>query len=175
MKSKGWREIEILETYEGPFIGHAENDFGASTPLSPDDTSTIEKVAALAKESFRHDRLHADPLVPNDVADNFKAEWVRRACKEGGRRIVYVILGHRRDPDAFLICFKVGNKLVVDLIAVKMEYRGQGISVLLLNEAAARLKTTEMRAGTQSTNKVAKALYERIGLTIVQRERTLHK
>lgn len=172
LRSEGWREIEILETYEGAFSATEEDDLGASHDVRPED---VEKVARLAGEAFIHDRHHVDPLVSARAAGEFKSNWVRAACREGGKRRCFVILDQREDVDAFLICFKIGRKLVIDLIAVREEARGYGLSKILIQEAVYRMGTEELRAGTQSTNAAAKALYEGLGMKIVQRERTFHR
>lgn len=175
LKADGWREIEILETYEGAFSAAEEDDLGASMAVKPDDGRNIERISELARSVFIHDRHHADPLVPTKVAGEFKANWVRRACAEVGRRRCFVILDQAEDVDAFLICFKIGRKLVIDLIAVKQELRGHGLSKILIQEAVYRMGTEELRAGTQSTNAAAKLLYEGLGMKVVQRERTFHR
>lgn len=153
--------------------GDPVNDFGISKPATPEDADGI---AALARTAFVHDRLHTDPAVSNEVAGEFKAQWVRKALSHSSRRrVCYVIYELDPDPSGFIICFVVGNKLVIDLIAVREKSRGQGISKLLILEAAARLRTTRIRAGTQSTNLPARNLYASLGMKVVAQERTFHR
>lgn len=175
LKADGWREIEVLETYEGEYAVPASGFSGISKILAADDANTIEKIAALAKDNFIHDRHHTDPEVSKEAADNFKAEWVRNACRQGGKRHCFYTTNARDEVEGFLICTKVGRKLVIDLIAVKQEVRQWGIAGMLINDASARTLSEEIRAGTQSTNTAAKRLYESLGMSIVQRERTFHK
>jgi ribosomal protein S18 acetylase RimI-like enzyme len=173
LRAQEWREVEILETYEGPY--DAAEFTGLTFECRAGDGAFIEKIATLAKEVFIHDRHHVDPLVNKEDADSFKADWVRKAIGEAGRRRCFAVLDHRKDVDGFLICFRIGTKLVIDLIGVKQEVRGHGIAAMLINDAAYHMKTTELRAGTQDTNIGAKKLYESLGMSVVQRERTFHR
>jgi ribosomal protein S18 acetylase RimI-like enzyme len=164
----GWREIEVLETYEGPVLNRAQyrNAFLASN-------SDIEDLCAMTR-LFTHDRLHSDELVPTEEADAAKAEAVRRAFNTGG--YIYVYWDPEFDmADGFISVYRKGATMAVDLIVVREHARSRGVAAGLMKHAATKLLADHMQAGTQMRNEPAKKLYESLGMSVVKRERTFHK
>jgi ribosomal protein S18 acetylase RimI-like enzyme len=68
-----------------------------------------------------------------------------------------------------------GNVLVIDLIAVEKDHRGQGLAKeMILFAASACGNPQALRAGTQSVNTASLSLYEKLGFRIVSTSYVLH-
>ena len=161
--SDGWREIETLETWSAVL-----HDGLGIRRAAAGDMPAVEKIA---RQVFKHDRLHSDPAVDDAEADKFKAGLVRSAFA-WPHKTVYV---HGKPIDGFLIVRFPDGDMVIDLIGVKEESRGQDIARRLIQGARTLAGPHAITAGTQSTNEAAKRLYQSIGMKIVKRERTFHK
>lgn len=167
----GWRPVEVLETWSRP-IGEWKRIVSAVRTATPLDLLPCQHIAAGA---FRYDRMHRDPLVPADDADEFKRQWICRAF-ESSIENVFVHLDPRDHVNGFLIC-KVDSRVVmVDLIAVAANSRRQGVAGRLVGWAHDYYPgRTEMFAGTQEDNDDARMTYQKLGFHIILRRRTFHK
>lgn len=158
LAADGWREIEVLETWET-----------GKSFVRPALRSDLPAVVAIAGEVFTYDRLHADREVANEDASAVKAEFARAAFDDR-IRMIHV---HGEPVDGFLISRLKGQHLIIDLVGVKKGHRGNGIAGQMIREAA---KDADwIVAGTQSTNEPARHLYASLGMKIVKRERTYHR
>jgi ribosomal protein S18 acetylase RimI-like enzyme len=166
--SEGWREIEVLETYEGD----AGENFGQMNIRSAEYGEIID-VAKLAFNNFKEDRAHSDPSIPPFDASLLKAVYAGAACIDDECE-VYVHAMTMDPPNAFISVSGWGE-MVVDLIAVDPSARRGGIAASLINHAAWVRRAKRIRAGTQMHNEAAKKLYESLGMVVVKRERTFHR
>ena len=164
----GWREIEILETWEGRAARIRGHEW--------EDLAECERIA---RASFTYDRLHTDELVAVQEADDARAEWVRRAFFDNEKTILVAAgpIGSQGtySLNGFMIYSTIRHTLVIDMIAVDSGSRGRGIAKLLIGAGLFKSGCQRVRAGTQEINDPAKALYRGLGMEIKKRQRTFHR
>jgi spore coat polysaccharide biosynthesis protein SpsF len=168
-KDDGFREIESLVTFRRPIIAIPE---GASPQLATE--ADFEACLEIGKTSFQFDRFHADPGVPNVLADNLKETWVENSLK-GRADAVFVT----RDGDratGFNLCRIDGHEVTIDLIAVANDMKGRGLGKHLIEQALNHYvgKADYIRAGTQTNNAASNQLYLGTGFSEISQEKTLH-
>ena len=174
----GWREVEVLETLEGPAPSIPPHPAGMCLFDALDSEDDISQCAELAAGAFAFDRLHADPQVSPEAAAAAKRAWVRNVRADPKARL----FGARLDGGAlagFLIWkpIEIGDRklLLIDLLAVRQDARRLGLGRALIAHAAARSGLGTLRAGTQAANVPAKAFYDSLGMKIVDRQRAFHR
>lgn len=151
----------------------------AEVEIAPALPEHHEAVVAIAGTAFRWTRFHLDPLLPDDLADRVKREWVRN-CLGGGRGIgVKVALAGGRVA-GFLAVLEArraeGVARVIDLVAVHPEFQGQGFGGALV-EAFIRdngPQADTLLVGTQAANIASIALYEKHGFRVCETQYVLH-
>jgi ribosomal protein S18 acetylase RimI-like enzyme len=170
----GWREIEVLETYEGPAKSAERDEIDADGMREPEKEDHPHLVA-LAMTGFKYDRLHFDKEVDPAVADAAKVIGIVNALEQhDGEKFVAV---HGSPPDAFLVCSMDDDNsvLVVDLVAVSASSQRRGIASKMIGALGSVIAPRVIRAGTQMHNEPAKKLYESLGMSVVSRQRTFHR
>ena len=172
----GWREIEVLETWETAIDYTHYMNLGFPTTDRFGDIK-MEDFEKLAVESFTYDRLHADPDVSKEDADQAKRDWVRRVfATSGGHQRIFGYPGDDGDLAGFLIVKVDADAVVIDLLAVAESKRGRGIGRSLVSMALKQFPNRRfLRAGTQRTNEPAARFYASLGMRVVKTQRTLHK
>lgn len=137
-----------------------------------EDQAVVEEIARC---SFIYSRFHLDPDIPKHLADEIKTQWVGNYFR--GQRGDYMVVAERAGHVAgFLQLLNAsGNVLVIDLIAVEKDHRGQGLAEEMIRYAVSACGTPKaLRAGTQSANTVSLSLYEKLGFRIVSTSFVLH-
>jgi ribosomal protein S18 acetylase RimI-like enzyme len=139
-----------------------------------DADADADAVAAIAATAFRHDRFHADPLVPDAAADRFKEVWARN-CVNGRADAVFVTEESGR-INGFNACLLRGDTVAIDLIAVANGAQRRGLGRSLVDAALSYYfgKAARIIVGTQSANQPSLALYEAAGFRIKSSAFTLH-
>jgi ribosomal protein S18 acetylase RimI-like enzyme len=169
LEQDGWREVEVLETWRiaTPYSGYVGQGI---EPAKQSDNLTCQRIA---QQAFQYDRLHADPVVSEDDADDAKRAWVNSAFRDNLQNI----LVHRQgDVDGFLIVKPETAILIIDLIAIDPAYQGRGIAKSLIRAAHAMHPNHQaLQAGTQERNEAGRRLYSSLGFVVVKRQRTFHK
>jgi ribosomal protein S18 acetylase RimI-like enzyme len=112
-----------------------------------------------------------DDKVTKDDADGFKEACVVAAIFDSSKKVYVCDVPAR----GFLITFESANYLVIDLIAVGSQHRGDGIGAALIDHAAGRSSKSWIKAGTQADNLAARNLYHSVGMFCSMTELTLHK
>ena len=167
----GFRNVEVLLTYELPL--------GDSTGIPPEisvaEMPDADAVAAIAASAFETDRWHADPNIPDEAANAFKAEWARNNVAGRADR-VFIYRDDNGDILGFNACLLNGKKAIVDLIAVKAEARGRGIGAALMRAVEGYYfdKVDVVSVGTQQRNSSSRRLYEALGYQKVMSRATWH-
>jgi ribosomal protein S18 acetylase RimI-like enzyme len=172
LEAAGFRPVETLVTFE-----RALKPGGGGLPdgVRLAEEADAPAVAAIAAQAFRHDRWHADPAIPDQRADAFKAAWARNAVL--GRAVAVLIAGAAQAAVGFNALMARGDVLVVDLIAVAPGQQGRGHGRHLMAGAmayGAAKGYRRLRVGTQDSNFASIRLYESLGLKEVGRARTWH-
>jgi hypothetical protein len=172
LQSMGFQLVDTAMTFESsiPFAGThpSGTQFRMATP--EDAASVLD----IARTSFAYDRFHADPQIPKTVADRVKKAWVANyfSGKRGDWLVVADVAGK---PEGFLLLLNSEGKLVIDLIAVSAERRGQHLARGMIAFAAQSLpQFTTMRVGTQVANIPSIRHNEAMGFCLVGVQHILH-
>lgn len=114
----------------------------------------ISVVTSIARASYRIDRWHSDPSLPDNACDEYYAEWVR-SCASGYADEILVAT-YDEVPVGFMTLRTVGDEAGrIDLTAVDAAHRGRGVYRSLVQSAlvwADDRGFAEMLATTQINN-----------------------
>ena len=155
----GWRQIETLQTWRSTV---ATTGLRHPDMIRPTKAEHRQLIIA-AGRWFSQDRLHADPKVDKEVADEAKRQWMKDALADIYREIW--ILGTM--PVEGFVIVRPGTPVIIDLIAVDPLLRGRGIARRLLQHVVGTYGKG-IQAGTQATNAAACRLYKSMGMTRVR-------
>ena len=167
----GWREVEVLETWEREATPLEEFPCVPDALVREAREDDRPRCQWIASTSFTRDRLHADTKVNNATADLAKVQWVDHAFDGDADSILVIEL--EGDLVGFLVCQKI-NVAIIDLIAIDKRHRKLGLATQLIAAAILRYGVV-MRAGTQCNNRAGQAVYEKLGFKPVRMQRTYHK
>lgn len=133
-----------------------------------------EGVQSVAGDSFCFDRFHADPGIPDTVADRIKSAWAGNyfTGTRGNRMIVAAdgvsVLG-------FLQIIDRPDVSIIDLIAVAPGAQGRGLATAMIVHAVASGRSVPWRVGTQIANVPSLRLYERLGFRVSSSQYVFHR
>lgn len=171
LKEAGFREIEQLITFRRAILPLPEYDQVIDLARAEDFTACIE----IGRRAFTTDRYHADPEIPDAVADTLKARWVENSL--AGRADTALVA---RDESGGVVGFNLimntSDGPSIDLIAVAENQRGRGIGRALVAAALAHYQgqAEAMLVGTQSRNTASMALYPALGFDRIAEQTTFH-
>lgn len=123
---------------------------------------------SLAASAFRYSRFHLDPLIPRQLADRVKAEWVTNYFR-GKRGDALVVALYEKKVVGFLqlLFNEINKEVVIDLIAVDESLRGKGIAAAMIYYAEHSFSSyQQMVVGTQIANTPSVRLYEKLGFRL---------
>lgn len=134
-----------------------------------------QQVAQLAKRSFIHSRFHTDKTISDSQANKIKADWSRSFFQgERGDAMVVAVDGDR--IVGFLLSLLTADDcLVIDLITVDENMRGQGLAGAMTWFTQAQFPNAKkIRVGTQLANIAAARCYEKLGFVLARSDYVLH-
>lgn len=189
LRDAGFREIETLVTLSRPA---PKTPAAPAAPAAPETSAPPAALAELptgirratsadrqacieiAGRAFSDDRLHADPLVPDHIADRVRTHWV--ANDLDGRADLALVAEKSGRVAGFNLLLKRGRDAVIDLIAVDPDFRRQGLGAALIDGAFAAFGSSidGMRLGTQAANTASLKMYARSGFHEAERHVTFH-
>lgn len=149
----------------------------ASSPytLRPARLEDREAVMDLAGGNLTFSRFHQDPQIPRETACRLKAAWAGNYFS-GRRGDLMVVACAGQAVVGFLqALFAPDGVMVVDLIAVAKEHRGQGAGAGLIAEAMRLCGRQAVRAGTQLANVGAIRFYQGLGFRLVSASHVFHR
>jgi ribosomal protein S18 acetylase RimI-like enzyme len=164
VQSLGFQLIETtvrLSASRAICSGSGQPEIGFATA----DMATA--VAAVAERAFVHDRFHRDPAIPRDRANAVKRNWALNFF--AGRRGDWMVVACRGgEPVGFLQLLRSqADELVIDLIAVDNEHRGDGLARAMIAFADANCQCGgRLVVGTQIANVRSVRLYEGMGFRL---------
>ena len=164
----GWREIGNFVVYEC-----TPREVGYTPSIRMKEHWELPVIKAIA-EHFEHDRLHMDPDVSDEDANEFKKAVIGNAAD----RDWPIMTCGQPMTLGFLIVRPEYPIAHIDLIGVHPEYRGQHIGTVLVAFFlywAGENGFDLCRAGTMEANSPACCLYEAAGFKQVDCLRTFHK
>jgi ribosomal protein S18 acetylase RimI-like enzyme len=136
-------------------------------------------VLEIAGSAFRYSRFHLDPLVPDEVANRIKRDWVESYVR-GARGEKLLVAVHGGRPVGFLAVLAEGDGVrrarIIDLVGVAPSAQGSGVGRALTN-ALLRESAQEcdvVLVGTQAANLPATRMYERMGFVVESTRYVLH-
>ncbi len=124
------------------------------------------EVVNLVRRSFIYSRFHTDDRINNEIANDIKGEWARNFFK-GTRGDAMVVAYVNNRIIGFLQLIFNCNCLVIDLIAVDLDFRKMGIASDMILFAQKNYKDfSQMRVNTQIINIPSLRLYQKLGFEI---------
>ena len=137
--------------------------------------SDEKQVAQLAARSFIHSRFHADKAISDSQANEIKADW-SRSFFQGERGDVMVVAVDEDRIIGFLLSILTADDcLVIDLITVDENMRGQGLAGAMTWFTQAQFPNAKkLRVGTQLANIAAARCYEKLGFVLARSDHVLH-
>ena len=139
------------------------------------EASDADEIADLARRSFHHSRFHADGQIPDDLADEIKAQWTRSYFRGERGDAMIVAIDRGRVVGFLLAMMSADGAMVVDLVAVDEDMRGHGVSGAMTWFAHAQFpEAVCLRVGTQLANVPAIRSYERLEFQLVRSQYVLH-
>ena len=140
-----------------------------------------EAIPEIAKDAFKNDRFHNDPLIPLNKADNIYFEWMKNTVNNINE-LLFIAIDSNKAPLGFI---SVKNLEIMNLdvstivlVAVDEKLQGKNIGFNLLNKTIEGLKEQKVNivnVGTQISNIPAQRLYLKAGFKPVCTSTTLRK
>ena len=138
------------------------------------EESDMDELVSLSSTSFDRGHFHRDTNIPAGAADAMHGLWVKNLWRDS-RANVLVRREQGRIAGFITIRELSESEHIVDLIAVREEFRNSGIG---LNLVECALKTVppgnRVTVSTQIDNQSAVALYRSAGFAETSRYETLH-
>ena len=153
MNQYRWEESSVKNEFNTELIGiHTKSD--------------VPEILKISKMAFSRSRFHQDSRIGVEVAEKIKREWTLANLTTRDNVITFVSKNSKGGINGFNSILIHEDRLVIDLIAVASECRGQGVGRLLI------LKCQELSAssgkpvfvGTQANNPAIR-LYESLGFS----------
>jgi GNAT superfamily N-acetyltransferase len=136
-------------------------------------------VRDMARTCFRFSRFHLDPLVPPEIANWVKHDWVHSyLCGARGERLYVAMEGER--PLGFLAVLATRSQRqeerVIDLLGVAPPYQRRGVGKALVRFFIDRYKGAcdILKVGTQAANVASLRLYQGCGFAVVNNSYVMH-
>jgi len=140
------------------------------------NNSDRNRICEIASESFRYDRFHSDARLDQHKANRIKEHWVAAAFSGESEKDLWTA-EWRGNVAGF--CLTVGSDGIVriDLIAVALEFTGNGIAKSLVTSLPHCLNEEKLTvvAGTQEHNVESLRLYSKIGMKKSQVKDVYHR
>lgn len=133
-----------------------------------------EACAAIARRSFSSDRFHADPKLPDPLADEIKARWARNGVE--GRADASLVVHAGPALAGFCLCMRSRDDAMIDLMAVDAPYRRNGLGRWLVRGSLAHYagRARHLFVKTQQMNAASLGLYQSEGFTVDSVSLTWH-
>jgi ribosomal protein S18 acetylase RimI-like enzyme len=164
----GFHVVDVNVTLE-----RAGGDGLGDDSVAPATPAQHEALLDVAGSCFRYSRFHLDRVIPRELADRVKREWLR-SYVEGRRGIELLSAG----SDGFLAVLEAPDGArVIDLVGVAAGAQGRGIGEALVSEFARRHGDggRTLRVGTQAANVPSLRLYEKLGFRVASATYVLHR
>ena len=116
--------------------------------LRPARESDLPQIVAIATSAFSNDRLHLDPNLPRDKADQRYANWVEQGVRTGEPVWIYEDVANGQCL-GFFHCRQTALKAIdLSLAAVVREYQGSGIGAEMYQAVLTKYKEQGYRLAT---------------------------
>ena len=155
-----WRSSDI-----SPFDNMGELSFVYSC------TSELGSDLAHFAPYFLTDRFREDARLPKSWSTLIKSKWLMEPDEDK----TVLLAKFQNKIVGFVLLKKLGNSLIIELIAVDPNHRGKKIASNLLNELKRYInKNQQLEVGTQSRNLAAMQLYKSNGFVCTHTKKVFH-
>ncbi len=169
----GFRLIDTNILFQRNSNFSNENKLEENIEIKFAEISHKSFVGQIAYDNFIFSRFHLDPFIKNIQANNLKRTWVENYFM-GERGDHMVIALHKDKPIAFLQLIQKENNLIIDLIAVSYNHRGNKIGTAMIYFASKNLQCEKITVGTQISNMPSIKLYQNLGFKQVSSDYVFH-
>lgn len=170
LQNVGFQLVDTTLIFRGKLSG-----FSSPGSIRKAVAGDEESVAGVAKESYRFSRFHLDPRIPDGLAGDLKAAWVRNFFHGKRGDALLIAESGTREVAGFLLAISKGNEVVIDLIAVSPRFQRQGHAANLVRALACRdPAATMISAGTQAANIGSAGFYESLGFRLAGSAQVFH-
>ncbi len=173
LEQYGFRLIDTNTQFDKPL--QTDSQYAGNCTVRFALAEDEEQAVVLGRNCFSYSRFHLDPLMPKEVADRIKGEWVRNyfTGKRGDAMVLAEIDGM---VVGFLQLIYAGNEtLIIDLIAVDDNHRRKGIAGDMIQFAEANCGNfPKIIVGTQIANVPSMRMYENLGFKISSASYVFH-
>jgi ribosomal protein S18 acetylase RimI-like enzyme len=173
LTAQGFAVVDVNLTFARRRDAPAASSSGVVVePAGPEQG---EELLDIAGRCFRFSRFHLDPILPNELADRVKREWVQ-SYVDGNRGVELLAAVDNARPVGFLAVLESRGARIIDLVGVSPEAQGRGAGRALVCAFVDRHASTEreLRVGTQVANVPSIRLYERLGFSLIAAAYVLH-
>ena len=134
-----------------------------------------EVIKNISKTAFINSRFFIDPNIDNLIAEKIKTKWIDNYFK-GNRGDILIVSEENNTISGFILLLFKGEKIIIDLIAVKNEFRGKDIATNLINYTINKFNNYKyLIVGTQKKNNASIKLYEKNNFVIESKGYIFHK
>ncbi len=177
LQSRGFVLLDSIVTFSRPSTAPADPSGGVAVRLWR--SGDLESLRRIAASSFSCDRYHADPEIPNEVADRLHADWIENSCRGFADAVLVAELEELPGGVAGFTTVKIDRPAAQELgvriaaivlVATDQRARGRGIGGMLTGAAIEWCRTQAVHiveVGTQLRNVRACRLYAAMGFQIV--------
>lgn len=152
---------------------------GSRCRIGESQAKQHEEVLEIARSSFRYSRFHLDPLIPLEIANQIKHDWILNyLLKKRGEHLWVATVDGRA---AGFLAVIAGNDAAkryhaIDLIGVAPAYQGQGIGqALMAFFIDFYLAPSDfLQVGTQIANLPSIRLYQKCGFSLIKSAYVMH-
>lgn len=129
--------------------------------------SDILAILNFSRNAFSMSRFHQDTRFSLDLAERIKSEWIYSNLTTRENAHNFIIKNSAGEVIGFNSILNQLDKIIIDLITVAPEYRGQGVGMALILKCQELSSATgkPIFVGTQ-VNNPAIGLYEKLGFTL---------
>jgi len=138
----------------------------------PHDQEVILGIAATA---FQYSRFHLDENFSDGIANQTRVSWVK-SFFDGDRGDVMIVAIDKHDqPVGFLLSKIENNEITIDLVALEVASRGQGLASAMIGSLSLYYPDGNLlKVGTQAVNIPSVRLYEKLGFHVSEANHILH-
>lgn len=142
--------------------------------------SDLPALKRIARESFKIDRFHSDPSLPDDLCDSYYEKWLENSTRGFADRVL--VARHQGEAVGFTTKKLYPDRGYHQLVlgAVSGEHRGLGIYTSMIHESvrwaiAHQGNAKYLLVGTQIDNIAVQRAWARLGFVIAASQYVLQR
>ncbi len=182
LSSMGFYVVDVNVTFgldrETPLLSVSPK-LGTRCQIGEVRAGQHQAVLEIARSCFHFSRFHLDPLIPTEIANQIKHDWILNYLLDKRGEHLWIATVDDQ-PVGFLAVIAgddVGRRYrAIDLIGVAPTYQGQGIGQALTAFFIDfyRKQSDFLQVGTQIANLASMRLYSKFGFSLVKSVYVMH-